>query len=109
MAITKLRHVGIQINEGVLTMSAYKFVLKGTSLSVDYQWRSEDDFTCNFNKRNHNVIAYILDLEEWDMRGSWEGYSGNTTTEELSIGDTPTRIAKWLKAMKTYELRIGEK
>lgn len=108
MATTKLRHVGIRIDDGVLTMSAYKFVLRGIQLSVDYKWHSEDDFKCNFNKRNHGVIAHILDLEEWDMRGSWEGYSGATTTEELCTGDIPTRIAKWLKAMKTYELRIGD-
>lgn len=108
MAQTKLRDINIVIEDGKLTITPYKLEVSADGyLSGDHSSKGQGSiFTCVFDKRNHDIISYVLDLEEWEMRGTWDGYENWDTTEYLTKGETPARIQKWLDKLPTYEIRM---
>lgn len=110
MATTKLHDVNIVIEDGKLNIYPYKLEMSkdGPWFTGDYSTYGQGPtFSCAFNKRNHEIIAHILDLEEWEMRGSWDGYDSWDTTEYLAKGEPPARIQKWLDKLPEYEIKMG--
>jgi len=110
MAQTKLHDLNIVVEDGKLSLIPYKLQISVDGyFSGDYSKKGQGPvFTCVFDKRNHDIISYVLDLEEWEMRGTWDGYDSWDTTEYLTKGDVPPRIQKWLDKLPTYEIRMGK-
>lgn len=112
MAKTQLHDIEICIEDGWLKIIPYKLQIQYhdrlTPLFVADTSTSGQSrmFRCKLNKENHSLIAHILDLDEWEMRGDWDGFSEWNTTEYLDQGETPERIKKWLQALPSYELKL---
>ena len=51
---------------------------------------------------NHDVIAYLLDNEEWDGE-DWEDYDFWHTVDYLIEGNIPPRIAEFVSLLPFYE------
>jgi hypothetical protein len=108
MALTKLHDINITIEDGKLSITPYKLEISSEGyFTGDYSSKGQGPtFTCAFNKRNHEIISHVLDLEEWELRGSWDGYDSWDTTETIAMGTPPERIQKWLDKLPEYELRM---
>lgn len=113
MAKTKMHDINIRIDNDTLQIIAYKLMITSTDtesyFGTDTRFVSGKVFECPINhKPNQDLIAYVLDLEYWnETRTYWDGYSDWQTTEFLTIGDVPARIAKWLAKLPQYEIQIG--
>jgi len=115
MALTKLHDIEICIEDNQLKIIPYKLRIQHRDNLTPY---FESDcstegqgpiFQCSISdKRNRDLVAYVLDSENWDeVRGSWDGYSEWNTTEYLTKGEAPSRIKTWLRKLPTYDLRLG--
>lgn len=113
MAKTKVYEIEICVEEGYLKVIPYKLQIQYDDIMKPYLCadtsKNKKVFKCAMNKKNHDVISYVLDLEEWEMRGDWDGFSEWKTTDYLFEGDTPERIKKWLDELPTYELKLEYK
>lgn len=115
MAKTKLHDIEICVEDDVFKIIPYKLKVVYSNqgepyFEADTSTEGQSNmFSCALkDKRNRDVIAYVLDLEEWDTtRTYWEGFSEWNTTEYLTEGDVPARIQKWLKSLPEYELTLG--
>jgi hypothetical protein len=114
MAKTKMHDINIRIEDDKLKIVAYKLKLQKNSNEIyfdtDTRYASGKVFECPINhKPNQELIAYVLDSEYWnETRTYWDGYSDWQTTEFLTIGDVPARIAKWMASLPEYQLTIGD-
>lgn len=110
MAKTKVYDIEICVEEGYLKLIPYQLEIQyGNKLTPSFATNTNKKakaFKCAFSKKNHDIISYVLDLEEWEMRGDWEGFSEWHTTDYLYEGNTPERIKKWLDELPTYELKL---
>ena len=111
MVMTTIHDIEVCIEEDVFKIIPYRlYVNSNNDLTADTSTKGlQEAFQCKLrDKRNRDLIAYVLDLENWDeTRQYWEGFSEWNTTEYLTIGDTPTRIKQWLRKLKPYEISIG--
>lgn len=103
---TKLRDINIYVIDGVMNVIPYRLKLEGVDFYVDtYNVHPDDEvLKVKMDKRSHATISHILNLEEWEMRGSWEEFDDWDTTESLTTGTPPDKIAKWLKKLPEYEI-----
>lgn len=110
MARTKVYEIEICVEEGYLKVIPYRLQIQYQDILTPYfsadTSKKSKIFKCAMNKKNHDIISYVLDLEEWEMRGDWEGFSEWHTTDYLYEGETPERIKKWLDELPTYELKL---
>lgn len=112
MAKTKLHDIEVCVEDDTLQVIPYRLEISyenGTPyFSADTSTEGQAEiFECDItDKKNADLIAYILDLEEWQMRGDWDGYSAWDTTEYLTKGKTPSKIKAWLKRLPEYELSL---
>lgn len=113
MAKTKLYDIEICVEDGVFKIIPYKLELAYDNgvpfFSTDTSEAGQAKvFQCKLtDKRNRDLIAYVLDLEEWnETRTYWDGFSEWQTTEYLTVGDTPARISKWADSLPEYKLEL---
>lgn len=113
MAKTKLHDIEVCIEDDVFQIIPYKLEItyeNGTPyFSADTSTEGQSTiFECKLSdKRNRELIGYVLDRENWDeTRSYWDGFSEWNTTEYLTVGETPRKIAQWLKRLPEYELKI---
>lgn len=114
MAKTKLHDIEICVEGTQLKVIPYK-------LRVTYRDKLTPYFEadCSTNgqgpvfevsireKRNRDVVAFLLDSENWDsIRTHWDGFSEWNTTESLNTEGAPSRIKTWLRKLPTYELKL---
>lgn len=111
MAKTKLHDIEICVEDGEFKIIPYKLEVGDDNyFHGDYSDKGQGPvFKCSLvDKRNRDVIAYVLDLENWDeTRTYWEGFSEWQTTEYLTQGQIPAKIQKWLDKLPEYELSLG--
>lgn len=115
MAKTKLHDVEICIEDNLLKIIPYKLRLQYRDRMTPYFEADTSTqgqgpiFECDITeKKNKSLIAYVLDMENWDeVRSYWEGFSEWNTTEYLNQGEVPARIKVWLRKLPTYELSLG--
>jgi hypothetical protein len=110
MAMTKIHDVEVCVEDGVLKLIPYKLYL---NTNGDLSAQTDEAglgpiFTCKLSdKRNRDLVAYVLDSEHWDeMRDYWDGYSDWQESGNLQLGVTPARITKWAKSLPEYELTL---
>lgn len=107
MAKAKVYKIEISIDNSELQIQAYKFELKHSDFATGD--KIGKPFTRKLDKRNRDVIGYVLDSEEWDtIRTYWDGYHVWEDSTFLQVGDTPEALANWLEKLPEYELTIGE-
>lgn len=108
MTTTKIHAIDIAINNDVLSVTPYKLAVEG-DMFVKSGVRSGRQLELKLdNKKNRDVIAYILDSEEWDtIRTYWDGYFNREFTTYLTIGDVPARVQSWLDKLPEYKIGIG--
>jgi hypothetical protein len=108
MAKAKVYRVRISIDNETLNIQAHKFAIENNQfVAGDSIGRK---FTRKLDKRNRDVLAYVLDSEEWDsIRTYWDGYYSWEDSTFLQVGDTPEPVAKWLDGLPEYELTLGGK
>jgi hypothetical protein len=110
MAKTRVYDIEICVEEGQLKIIPYRLQIQYQDTLTPYfstdTTKKAKVFKCAFTKKNNDIISYVLDLDEWEMRGDWDGYSDWQVTDYLQEGDTPNRIKKWLEELPTYELRL---
>ena len=115
MAKTKVYEIEICVEEGYLKVIPYKLQIQYDDImkpyfSADTSKKGQSKvFKCAMTKKNHALVAHILDRDEWELRGDWEGFSEWQTTEYLDQGDVPERLKKWLDELPTYELKLEYK
>lgn len=111
MAFTTLHDIEVCVEEGIFKIIPYRlYIDSNNNLTADTSTKGEQEtFECKLtDKRNRELIGYVLDRENWDeTREYWEGFSEWNTTGYLTEGDAPARIKKWLKKLKPYEISIG--
>lgn len=108
MTTTKIHAIDIAIENNVLSVTPYKVAVQD-DMFVKSHVRSGRQLELKLsNKQNRDVIAYILDSEEWDsIRTYWDGYLNKEFTTYLTIGDTPERVKSWLDKLPEYKISIG--
>ncbi len=108
MTTTKAHALDIFVKDDVLVVQAYKLgVAGGEFIRTDKKSGRPLEIAMKA-KANREVVAYILDSEEWDtIRTYWEGYSNREFSTYLTIGDVPDRVQKWLDRLPEYEIKIG--
>jgi hypothetical protein len=106
MAKAKVYKIHITIDDSTLNIQAHKFAIEGSEfVTGDKTGRK---FSRKLDKRNRDVIAYVLDSEEWDtIRTYWDGYYAWEDSTFLQVGDTPEEIQKWLDSLPEYSVSIG--
>jgi hypothetical protein len=113
MAKTKVYDIEICVEDGYLKLIPYQLQIQYQGTLKPFFSTNTDKkakvFKCAFTKKNNDIISYVLDLDEWEMRGDWEGFSEWHTTDYLHEGDTPERIKKWLDELPIYELKLEYK
>ena len=113
MAKTQVHEIEIAIEDGQLKITPYRLQIQYhdslTPRLVGDTTKKGKVFKCALTKKNHELVAYILDLDEWELRGNWDGYSDWQFTDYLRVGDTPERLKKWLDELPIYELRLEYK
>jgi hypothetical protein len=106
MAKAKVYKIQITIDDSQLQVQAHAYKLQGTDFTTGD--KIGKPFTRKLDKRNRDVIGYVLDSEEWDtIRTYWDGYSQWEDSTFLQVGDTPEPIQKWLDNLPEYELTLG--
>jgi hypothetical protein len=110
MTTTKIHAIDIAIQDDVLSVTPYKVTVEG-DVFVKSSVRSGRQLELKLkNKQNREVIAYILDSEEWDsIRTYWDGYLNREFTTYLTIGETPARVQSWLDKLPEYKISLGGK
>ena len=110
MTTTKIHAIDIAIQNDVLSVTPYKLAIEG-DVFVKSSVRSGRQLELKLkNKQNREVIAYILDSEEWDsIRTYWDGYLNREFTTYLTIGETPARVQSWLDKLPEYKISLGGK
>lgn len=108
MTTTKIHAIDIAIDNNVLSVTPYKLAIEG-DVFVKSDVRSGRQLELKLaNKQNRDVIAYILDSEEWNtIRTYWDGYFNREFTTYLTIGDVPSRVQSWLEKLPEYKISIG--
>lgn len=113
MANTQAYKLHIEVVNGYLEILPYKLELNylgdSTVFTTSFErptTRSQHKFKCAMTKANHDVISYVLDSEEWQNRGSWDGYEAWEYTTYLTVGVTPDKIQKWLAKLPRYEMKL---
>lgn len=112
MARTQLHDIEICVEDGYLKVIPYKLQIQYHDnltpyFVADTSTKGQSKmFKCVFTPKNHDIISYVFDLEEWQMRGDWEGFSEWNTTEYLTEGEAPERIKRWLSELPSYELTL---
>ena len=109
--MTRLHDIEVCIEDGVFQIIPYKlYINEENHITADTSTAGQSKmFECKVNdKRNRELIGYVLDRENWyETREYWDGFSEWNTTEYLTVGDAPARITKWLKSLPLYEITIG--
>lgn len=106
MAKAKVYKIEITIDNSELRIQAHSYKLQGASFTTGD--KIGKPFTRKLDKRNREVIAYVLDSEEWDtIRTYWDGYHTWEDSTFLRVGDTPEAVEKWLHNLPEYELTLG--
>ena len=108
MTTTKIHAIDIAIQNDILSVTPYKVEVEG-DVFVKSNTRSGRQLELKLkNKQNREVIAYILDSEEWDsIRTYWDGYFNREFTTYLTIGNAPARVQSWLEKLPEYKISIG--
>lgn len=108
MTTTKIHAIDIAIDNNVLSVTPYKVAVRD-DVFVKSDVRSGRQLELKLaNKQNREVIAYILDSEEWDsIRTYWDGYLNREFTTYLTIGGVPARVQSWLEKLPEYKISIG--
>lgn len=110
MARTQLHEIEIAIDDGYLRITPFRMRIqyhdKLTPSFVADTTKKARMFKCLVSPKNQELISYILDLDEWQMRGNWDGYRDWRNSEYLMVGDTPARLKRWLDELPSYELRL---
>ena len=108
MTTTKIHAIDIAIQNDILSVTPYKVAVEG-DVFVKSNTRSGRQFELKLkNKQNREVIAYILDSEEWDsIRTYWDGYFNREFTTYRTIGDAPERVKSWLAKLPEYKITLG--
>ena len=110
MVMTKIHDVEVCVEDGVLKLIPYKlYIDSNNSLSAQTDEAGLGPiFTCKLHdKRNKDLVAYALDLEDWDeVRSYWDGFSEWQESGNLQLGEVPARIKKWARSLPEYELSI---
>ena len=108
MTTTKIHAIDIAIDNNVLSVTPYKLAIEG-DVFVNSGVRSGRQLELKLaSKQNRDVIAYILDSEEWNtIRTYWDGYLNREFTTYLTIGDVPARVQSWLDKLPEYKISIG--
>ena len=106
MAKAKVYRVRISIDDSTLNIQAHKLAIENNNfVAGDTIGKA---FTRKLDKRNRDVIAYVLDSEDWDnIRTYWDGYYSWEDSTFLEVGDAPEAVTKWLDGLPEYELQIG--
>lgn len=106
MAKAKVYKIEITIDNSELRIQAHAYKLQGASFTTGD--KIGKPFTRKLDKRNRDVVAYVLDSEEWDtIRTYWDGYHTWEDSTFLRVGDTPEAVEKWLHNLPEYELTLG--
>lgn len=110
MAISKVYDINVWVEDDELKMVAYKLHIdSNNNLTTDTskEGQTGEVFRRSLkDKRSHSVISYLLDLDEWDLRGNWDGYDWWDTTDYLQVGDTPKPIKDWYESLEPYVIKI---
>jgi hypothetical protein len=86
--------------EGFLTITAYQ-------LQEDKEGKYATDtskylfLNVPMDEKHHEVIAYLLDSEEWEEQ-DWEDHDYWNTTNYLLEGETPFMIKVWVRSLPYY-------
>jgi hypothetical protein len=108
MATTKAHALDIFVKDDVLIVQAYKLGVQGTDFVRTSKKSGRPLEIAMKAKANREVVAYILDSEEWDtIRTYWEGYSNREFSTYLTIGEPPARVTRWVERLPEYEIKIG--
>ena len=85
--------------EGVLNLTAVELKEDGDN----YQSNHAKTITLPIpmDEKHHDVIAYLLDSEEWEDR-DWIDHDYWNTTNYLLEGDTPFMIKTWVRSLPYY-------
>lgn len=106
MAKAKVYRIEISIDNSELQVQAYKYAVQGADFTTGD--KIGKPFKRKLDKRNRDVIGYVLDSEEWDtIRTYWDGYHEWEDSTFLQVGDTPEAIESWLDKLPEYEISIG--
>ena len=108
MTATKIHSIAIRIEDDTLLVQAYKLGVQDNEF-VRTDQKVGKPFTCKIHaKQNREVVAYILDSENWDeIRTYWDGYYENEYSTYLTIGNPPARVTAWVDKLPAYEITIG--
>lgn len=94
----------VWISEGILALCAYELEETGDGL----QCRTDKFLVKDFEmiEQNHDVIAYLLDNEEWNNGdvSEWDEYDDWFDVAYLTQGDTPAIITEWVNNLPEYEV-----
>lgn len=110
MAKTRLRDIEVYVDGTTLNVIPYKLELNADGyFSPDTSDSGQGErLEIEMNDENHNEVAYVLDLEQWKMRLTWDGFSEWNTTEYLTKGEAPARVKEWLDRMPEYDIKWRE-
>lgn len=92
--------------EGYLSVIAVELKEDGDN----YQSNHSKTITLNIpmDEEHYDIIAYLLDTEEWQDR-DWTDYDFWDTTNWLLEGDTPFMIKTWVRSLPYYTPeKVGE-
>lgn len=111
MAITNIHSLDIYIKDDTLKIDAYKLSILPDATFGREQHKSGRSFQCSItDKKNHGILAYVLDSEEWDsIRTYWDGWTAREFSTYLTIGDVPARIKAWVDKLPKYEIQLEAK
>lgn len=94
----------IYVLDGVLSLSAYQLEMTRDGY---IQMRTDNYITEHYpmTEENHDVIAYLLDNEEWDNDiAEWDECDIWRDKGYLTEGDAPVMITEWLDNLPEYEM-----
>ena len=91
--------------DGITHVCAYQIEIS----SGGYVQTRTDNFitlSIDMTKENRDVIAYLLDNDEWDEEdlSNWNEYDKWYDESYLTEGDAPVMITEWLDNLPEYEM-----
>jgi len=86
--------------DGILSLSAYRLQedAKGTYATDTSNYLT---LAIPMDEKHHDVVAYLLDTEDWEEE-DWEDHDYWNTTNYLLEGEAPFMVAVWVRSLPFY-------
>lgn len=112
IAKSKVYDINVWVDGTELRMVAYRlFIDSDGYLSSDHKLDQVGEVFSRqmTDKRFEKIVGFLLECEEWQLRGSWDGYDTWFYSDFLLKPSAPKAIRDWYESLPEYEVELVTK